>query len=125
MWTQDKVDYNGRFYKLEGAFVQPKPIQNPLPIWLTGDPPKDKPHIAERNLRRVARMGDGWMTTVNPPELLAERKKTIIGYAKEYGKDLTNFAYCRYGGVNIGDDHEAAYLEAKAFLDEYYYPTNF
>ena len=69
LWTEDRVTYEGRFHQLEGAFIEPKPVQNPPPIWVTSNPrlATGKPHIIERSLRRVARMGDGFMTTANRP----------------------------------------------------------
>jgi alkanesulfonate monooxygenase SsuD/methylene tetrahydromethanopterin reductase-like flavin-dependent oxidoreductase (luciferase family) len=37
----------------EGGLVEPKPVQQPLPIWFGGS--------AEPALRRAARMADGWI----------------------------------------------------------------
>lgn len=37
MWTEDVVDFDGEYYKLQGAICQPKPLQNPhIPIWVAG-----------------------------------------------------------------------------------------
>src|SRR3954452_23112229 len=34
LWTQDKVNYHGRFYHLGAGTMAPKPVQQPLPIWM-------------------------------------------------------------------------------------------
>ncbi|MGZ5162604.1 MAG: LLM class flavin-dependent oxidoreductase [Burkholderiales bacterium] len=54
LWTQPKVDYEGTIYRLDGAGMVLKPVQQPHPpIWLGGDHPDA--------LRRAATIGDGWM----------------------------------------------------------------
>jgi probable F420-dependent oxidoreductase len=53
LWTEDHVDHDGEFFHLEGASIQPKPLQQPPDVWLGG--------IAPSELRRVGRLGDGWL----------------------------------------------------------------
>lgn len=37
MWTEDEVDYDGKYYTLKGAISQPKPVQQPhIPFWIAG-----------------------------------------------------------------------------------------
>ena len=37
LWTEDEVTYDGRFYKLSGVSMEPKPVQKPYPpIWWGG-----------------------------------------------------------------------------------------
>ena len=36
LWTEDKVDFEGKFYKANGAVLEPKPIQKPYPKLLFG-----------------------------------------------------------------------------------------
>jgi alkanesulfonate monooxygenase SsuD/methylene tetrahydromethanopterin reductase-like flavin-dependent oxidoreductase (luciferase family) len=36
LWTKDRVDFNGKFYKAKGAVLEPKPIQKPYPTLLFG-----------------------------------------------------------------------------------------
>src|SRR5215472_13527417 len=53
LWTQPRVDYQGRYYHLESGTMSPKPVQNPLPIWMgVGHPDA---------VRRAAALADGWM----------------------------------------------------------------
>src|SRR5919198_564430 len=42
----------------------------------------------EISLRRVARLGDGWMTTENIPESFAQHLALIRGYAEQQGRSL-------------------------------------
>lgn len=37
MWTEDEVTYEGKYYNLQGAICQPKPLQQPhVPLWIAG-----------------------------------------------------------------------------------------
>ena len=55
LWTKPLVSYSGRWHTIPDAGLKPLPIQQPIPIWFGGH--------AELVLRRVARLGDGWMPT--------------------------------------------------------------
>lgn len=127
LWTEDRVTYQGKFHTLQNASILPKPVQNPAPIWVVSSPRLKiaKPHIVERSLRRVASMGDGWMTTawIDYPgvmEEFAELRRRIFEYATEYGKDTASFPCAVYYFINVNEDREAAYQESKKFLEQYY-----
>src|SRR5262249_20109098 len=68
LWREERVTFDGRFYTLQAAFVEPKPVQTPPPIWVIGNPSlrAGSPLVIERNLRRVARLGGGWVATARP-----------------------------------------------------------
>ena len=127
LWTEESVNYEGRFYKLEEAFVEPKPVQNPPPIWVIGNPRLrgTQPNVIERNLRRVARLGDGWMTTTWPPEDFAETRGRIFEYAKDYDRSFDDLPCSLYYNININDDREAAIEESQKYLEEYYTPQKY
>ena len=127
LWTEDRVTFDGRFYKLHDAFVEPKPVQTPPPIWVIGNPSlrAAPPHVIERNLRRVARLGDGWMTTAWPAEDFAELRRRICAYAKDYSRSFEDLPCALYYNININDDREAAIQESQKFLEEYYTPIKF
>ncbi len=127
LWTEDSVTYEGHFHKLNDARVLPRPIQNPPPVWVVSNPRLQtaKAHIAERGLRRVARLGDGWMTTGNliypgAVEEFRELRRRIMEYSKEYSRDLTDFPCAVYYNVNINEDRSKAFDESKRYLEAYY-----
>src|SRR5690606_11390851 len=53
LWTQERVDFDGRWHKLSGINLNPLPSQ-PIPLWFGGG-------AEEPLLRRYARYGDGWL----------------------------------------------------------------
>ena len=36
LWTQDEVTFEGKYYKVKGAVLEPKPVQKPYPQLLFG-----------------------------------------------------------------------------------------
>ena len=61
IWTEESVDHDGPRYQYQGLRVNPKPIQTPLEVWLGGAAPAE--------LRRVGRLGDGWLPSFCTPEV--------------------------------------------------------
>jgi alkanesulfonate monooxygenase SsuD/methylene tetrahydromethanopterin reductase-like flavin-dependent oxidoreductase (luciferase family) len=57
LWSVDGVSFTGRFYSTEGIDLEPKPIQKSgPPIWIGS-------WGSDAGLRRVARLGDGWLAS--------------------------------------------------------------
>jgi len=128
LFHEEKASHKGRFYEFEGVTIQPRPVQNPVPIWIASNPTgltwKDgasAPGAAvERGLRRVARFADGWMTNKVTPEEFRSRWKRIQAMAREEGRDPAKMGSSLYHNINIKEDRKAALDESKAFLDKYY-----
>ena len=38
-WRQDRLTYHGQFHEYEGIEVLPKPLQDPLPVWMAASSP--------------------------------------------------------------------------------------
>ena len=53
LWTEDSCSFQGKFVSFEGMRQEPKPVQNPFPVWVGGNLPQ--------SIRRAARRGTGWM----------------------------------------------------------------
>ena len=120
--SEEEASYEGEYNRFENITVLPRPVQQPVPIWLVANPDPAKKRNVETALRRVVRLADGWQTTWNTPESFAQHLSTIKSYAKEEGRDLgEDFEACLYYNINVGEDQEAALDEAKMFLDAYYY----
>ena len=66
--SSENIDYNGQYWRFHNLTVLPRPVQQPIPIWVTANPDLNKKRNAEQAYRRVARLGDGWMTTFKSPE---------------------------------------------------------
>ena len=115
------VSYHGTYNNFDNVTILPRSVQQPLPIWVIANPDVRHPGFRERSLRRVARLGDGWMTTTHPPEVVAEYLADVRDYAAEQGRALDEgFEVAVYYHINVNDDYAAALLESKRYLDAYY-----
>ena len=61
--SREHVDYDGKYNKFRDLTVLPRPIQQPIPIWVVSNPNMTQVTNVASGYRRVARLGDGWMTT--------------------------------------------------------------
>jgi alkanesulfonate monooxygenase SsuD/methylene tetrahydromethanopterin reductase-like flavin-dependent oxidoreductase (luciferase family) len=84
--TGSNAPFEGRFYKTT-AELEPRPSQaGGIPIWIGS-------WGSETGLRRVARLGDGWLASAyntSPEQLEAGRKKLDV-MLKDAGKPPTTF----------------------------------
>ncbi|QBD80295.1 LLM class flavin-dependent oxidoreductase [Ktedonosporobacter rubrisoli] len=119
--AREHVSYEGEYNRFSEVTVLPRPLQQPLPIWIsTGTDPR-KPKMTARALRRVANYADGWMAIRRTPELFASNLADIRRYAHEGGRVLRDdFEACLFLDININDDREQAFKECKQFLEKYY-----
>ncbi len=114
LWSQTTIDYEGRYFKLRDVGILPHPIQQPgIPIWL----------VADRNdtgFKRVARLGDGWVTLAPTLERFAAARSKIHSYAKEFGRDGQLGETALYVTFNICDDAENAKEEGWRWMENFF-----
>jgi probable F420-dependent oxidoreductase len=77
--SQDSVTFHGEFFSVESADVGPRPAR-PLDIWLGGSAPGA--------LRRVGRLGDGWLASFLTPAEAGAGRQTIEAAAAEAGREI-------------------------------------
>ena len=119
--SSENIDYNGQYWRFHNLTVLPRPVQQPIPIWVTANPDLNKKRNAEQAYRRVARLGDGWMTTFKSPEDVQTSLAMIRGYSREMGHELKpDFEVAIYHNINVNEDRDGAFAESKRFLDSYY-----
>jgi probable F420-dependent oxidoreductase len=79
-WTEDHVDHDGARFTFRDISVRPKPVQSPPDVWLGG--------IAPSELRRVGRLGDGWLPSFCTPSQAAEGRVIVESAAAEAGRSI-------------------------------------
>jgi probable F420-dependent oxidoreductase len=60
-WRGEPFSYAGRHFDARDVVALPRPVQDPIPIWIGGN--------ARITRRRVAERAQGWMPMSGPPEL--------------------------------------------------------
>jgi probable F420-dependent oxidoreductase len=78
LWTERTVTHEGVHERVTGAGLAPLPVQRPIPVWFGA--------VAERALRRVGRLADGWFPQVPPGPKLDEARAIVRGAAVDAGR---------------------------------------
>jgi probable F420-dependent oxidoreductase len=86
LWTQELVDFTGKWHRIRHAGLNPLPIQRPIPIWF-GVGSREQPAPPDAVLRRVARLADGWSPNFTPDDTGRALVDRVHAYAREAGRD--------------------------------------
>ena len=58
LWNEASMSFDGEFEQVVGAGLAPRPIQQPIPIWIGG--------MSDAAYRRIGRLADGWFPQFRP-----------------------------------------------------------
>ena len=86
LWTEESVDFEGKWHTVTGAGINPLPVQRPIPIWMGGG--------AEPVLRRVGTLADGWLPQFQPDEAGRQQLERVWEFAHEAGRDPADIEIC-------------------------------
>lgn len=90
LWTKNHVSYNGKYFQLKEATLEPKPLQKPHPpLWIGGN--------SEAIRKVVAELGDCWIPVLPTPKQLADGVLQIKERMKHMGRDSQRLQVA-YGG---------------------------
>jgi probable F420-dependent oxidoreductase len=70
VWSREHTSYQGRFFQFPELTVYPRPIQQPIPLWVAG--------VADAAVDRAARLGDAWLC--GPVQSLTKAKECLDLY---------------------------------------------
>jgi len=109
LWTQPLVDYEGLWHRIPDGGINPLPKQKTIPIWIGGH--------SDAALRRVAKLGDGWL----PNDLPLDETKAAIDrlekYIVEAGRTRAEVGVdARFGYRDNWDDIEKWHLAGATHL---------
>ena len=83
LWTEPLVTFEGKWHTIPDAGLNPLPVQQPIPIWFGGQ--------AEPALRRMARLGDGWLTNYSSAEEAKASLALLDRFLAEAGRSHDDF----------------------------------
>ena len=89
LWIEDDVSNPDGFYPLSGMTLEPRPVQQPVPIWLSSN-------WVQRGLKRVAAQGDGWITNVPSTEMFTKCWDRIEEKGQELSRDVSRIPRALY-----------------------------
>ena len=100
LWTQDVVDFHGRYHDVTHAGINPLPVQRPIPIWI-GAGGRENPVPSDPVLKRIARLADGWFPQMSPEKDGSATMAKLAEYAQEAGRDPSTIEM--EARINSGD----------------------
>jgi alkanesulfonate monooxygenase SsuD/methylene tetrahydromethanopterin reductase-like flavin-dependent oxidoreductase (luciferase family) len=102
LWTEPRITFPGRFFQLESAAMEPKPVQRPHPpIWFGGSHPNA--------LRRAVRYGDGFIGAGSTSSSsFADQVRTLRACLEEAGRDPASFPISKRVYIAVDNDRERA-----------------
>lgn len=80
LWAEDNVSHDGKRFTLENVTVRPRPIQDPVEVWLGGASPLE--------LKRVGRHADGWLPSFCTPAQVDRDREIIQQHAAEHDREI-------------------------------------
>jgi probable F420-dependent oxidoreductase len=123
LWTEDRPEFNGHFFKLDNMAFLPKPVQDKGPqLWIGGD--------SLSAFRRIARLGDGWHPVGLSPKEFVQGKEKLKSIMKSERKitlsvrvpvEISPSASTTYTmgsgeqGYMVGGNREAVVREIETF----------
>jgi alkanesulfonate monooxygenase SsuD/methylene tetrahydromethanopterin reductase-like flavin-dependent oxidoreductase (luciferase family) len=79
LWTETSVSHDGTYDTITGAGLAPRPIQQPIPVWIGA--------ASDPAYRRVGRLADGWFPQVRPGGDLERAVDVVATSAASVGRD--------------------------------------
>ena len=114
LWTEPEVTFDGKFWQLKDAPMEPKPFQKPHPpLWFGA--------AGEPALRRAVRLGDGFFGAGSSPTArFAEQVKVVREALAEAGRPPESFPIAKRVYVGIDDGAGRARERMNAALARLY-----
>ena len=113
LWSEDEVEFNGKYYTVPKTKISTKPVQNPHPpIWVAAN--------NDVAIRRAARWGYPWL--INPHAtvpMVADQWTKYKSALDEFGNPVPD-DLPMMREMYVAEDRETAYLESRPFLEAKY-----
>ena len=107
LFSESKASFDGRFYQLEDASLEPKPVQQPLPLLIGGGGEK-------RTLRITARHADAW-NVWGDVAILRHKMEILDRHCADLGRDPQAIRRTAVALLFMSDDEK--YLEQMRSAD--------
>ena len=108
LWTEESVNFDGRYHKVSNAGINPLPVQRPIPIWLGGG--------EDRVIQRIGKMADGWFPQFQPDSAGQEKIGVMREAARIAGRDPKAIGI--EGRVSLATDNQSEWEKIASSWDE-------
>jgi probable F420-dependent oxidoreductase len=108
LWTQERTNFDGRYYKMSNAVANPKPVQTPYPpIWIGASGPA--------TLKLTARHADVWNASGGAVDKAAAVSQQLDEACAAIGRDPSEIR--RSVQVPAGEDPGEILARVRAFAE--------
>src|SRR5207244_3226620 len=121
LWTEDNVTFEGKYYQAYNVTIEPKPVQNPLPVMVaTSGTPETLDAVARRKLTMLQGFAasDGLAKLAERLQYYAEARRKLGHPEDEVRAAVHNTGVLRR--VYVADDVQKSYDEPKDAILWYY-----
>jgi probable F420-dependent oxidoreductase len=114
LWTESRASFDGEFWQLKDAAMEPKPFQKPYPpLWFGGAGPAA--------MRRAVRMGDGFFGAGSSPTVkFAEQVQLVRKALAEAGRQPEEFPIAKRVYIAIDENASRARTRMNSALEQLY-----
>jgi len=98
LWSEPHVSFAGEHYRLDDATISPRPVQQPLPLWVGGS--------AAAAIERTARFGTGWQAGIETAAEVAPVIAAVKCRTRELGRTIDEDHYGAGFGFRFGSANE-------------------
>lgn len=113
LWTEKSVTYDGKYYQVRNVGILPPPFQRTtIPILFAAGK-------NENALKRAGRLGDGWVTTLFPPESFVRYRGIFDDYAIQSGR--TSRRSMLYASFNLNYDGVRARQDGWRWMEDFFH----
>ena len=104
LWSQESVTFEGKYFQYKDATIAPRPIQQPLPLWIGGQ--------SKAAAKRTARVGSGWIGGAASPEDVGKTIRMIKDELSEVGRTIDEDHYGATIAYRIGAAEDDAVVNS-------------
>jgi len=97
LFTQHLTDFDGRYYQLKEARLEPKPVQKPYPPFVIGGSGE------QLTLRVVAQYADVWNATANDVETFKHKTRVLHEHCAAISRDPAEIELSVQSRINYDD----------------------
>lgn len=108
LWSEETVTFHGEYYRLDDASIAPRPVQQPLPLWVGGS--------AAQAIERTARWGTGWQAGIENAEQVRPVIAAIKARALELGRPIDEDHFGAGFGFRFGSPDDPLVARYHGFL---------
>ncbi len=85
LWADSAITFDGRWHRVDNAGIKPLPVRRRIPVWFGGN--------ADATLRRVGRVGDGWLPQRAPDDTARRMLERVREYATAAGRSAEEIGF--------------------------------